>query len=201
MAAGETNYETVVEPGDYENINPYTADIMPQLIQGLESFMGKSLDGSNFMDQFFGDVPRLQGITSDVTSPFEQRGQEYIQSLVEPTTQKISNLLSQMGGARSSAMPRMIAQEMNPMIRNVAMQRAGLGAEMFGGLARTAMPLYQQQQQTGLQAAGMLGGIADPSYVGPEMAATYKPGFWDYALPVLGSGGDFMSGLADLRED
>ena len=196
--AGSTSWEEVTSPEDYKNINPYSDQIMPDLMSGLQSIFSQGMaPGTGFMEQFMKAVPGLQGITSSAMAPFEKQGQDYVSSLMAPMQSKVGNMLAGMNAGHSSAMPRMFMQEMTPAIQQMGTQRAQLGANMFGGLAQTAMPLFQQgdlaRKQMGMQAGAQLGDIGDPNMVSPTMGSTYEPGLLDYLGPILAGGADFMS--------
>ena len=196
--AGSTSWEEVTSPEDYKNINPYSDQIMPDLMSGLGSIFDKGMaPGTGFMEEFMKSVLGLQGITSSAIAPFEKQGQDYVSSLMAPMQSKVGNMLAGMNAGHSSAMPRMFMQEMTPAIQQMGAQRAQLGANMFGGLAQTAMPLFQQgnlaRKQMGMQAGAQLGDIGDPNMVSPTMGSTYEPGLLDYLGPILAGGADFMS--------
>ena len=126
--AGE--YDWTMEPGEYAkgfgNVNPYSSQIMNQLIPSLQGIMGGMPSGApqsgDFMQSFMASVPGLRGITTETTSGLAREQQESLKGMTGQTIGQVGQELSKLGATYSSAFPRLVGEAMAPEISQLQTQ-------------------------------------------------------------------------------
>jgi hypothetical protein len=160
-------------------------------------------DPNEFMNQFLGTAPQLQGLVQGATSDLERGLQDQTSRLTGQAVRDVANEFSGLGALYSGAAQDVASQRAMEMAGNVANQLGSQQINMFGNLAGNALNNLQQSYQAapgfGLEAAGLglqgagLGLQGAQSVLGSEQAVRGQ----DIGLYQGNQGNQLQAGIAN----
>lgn len=193
-------YEEIGSYGDMagKNLNPYTGGTMSSL-QGTQSNLWSMLSGMNPNTMMQGLGQNASGMSDaasllmgNYASNRGNLGMIQANDAIKEAMFRASGVNAANSGYMWDSSERAAAEPIMRAMTDVA----GMQSQLAGGFANQYLGASQNQYNT---LASLFGGtqsnIAGLSqYSQYEPQYTYKPGFMDYAAPILGSAAGFMLG-------
>jgi len=189
------DYKAIGDPGDVQNINPYTQNAWNQMSQmfpaaqeGMQGIIGAisnmgTYDPNAWLGQLQSQNPTLQGFVQQAVDPFYTASESYARAGADQARRAVE---AQYAGRNiySGDFAQAVGKGMAMPYMEAAKASEQLQAQTYGGLLQLAAQLNAQQQQTAaqteLEKMAQQGGMYESmmNTAGAGMAQLGAPEWW-----------------------